>query len=154
MKRIRTASLRLLIAVAIAATAGLGGMAASAAASGPAPPGKEVVEFTCEGLGSITVSVPRSENNFGAGQIVGEKGHGIPVSITSTLTDLTTSSVVFSETRQSGHGNGHRNQATTDCKGVFFEGPASEFFGSELPPGVEGTDTLRGSLDVKVILKP
>jgi hypothetical protein len=153
MKRIRTTSLRLLSAVAIAAT-GLGGMTASAAASGPAAPGKEVVEFTCEGLGSITVSVPRSENNFGAGQIVAEKGHGIPVSITSTLKDLNTSSVLFSETRKAGHGNGHRNQATTDCKGVFFEGPASELFGSELPPEVKGTDTLLGSLDVEVILKP
>src|SRR5438093_13609438 len=50
-----------------------------ASASGPAAAGKELIDLNCEGIGPVTVSVPRSENNNGAGQLVGEKGHGIPV---------------------------------------------------------------------------
>jgi hypothetical protein len=128
--------------------------AGGASASGPAPPGKEAIELSCEGLGPLTVSVARSENNNGAGQIVGEKGHGMPVSSTFTLTDVSTSTLIDEESKVTGGGHAHHNQATTGCSGVLFEGPASAFFGEgPLPEGVSSGDTIRASLVIDVILK-
>src|SRR2546426_9998239 len=109
MKRIALA----LLASAVAATALL---SSTAAASGPAPPGKEIIEVQCEGVGSITVSVSRSEHAHGVGQIVGQKGHGIPVLNTFTLTDVTTGEVLFSETETTGGGNANHNQRTTRAR--------------------------------------
>jgi hypothetical protein len=102
----------------------------------------------------VTVSVPPSENNNGAGQIVGAKGHGIPVSFTTTITDVSTGTVLFSETHRVGHGHAHRNQPTTKCTGSF-EATAAQFFegGGGLPPGVEPTDLIRGTFEVLVIIK-
>lgn len=142
-----------LLLLLLAATAAIGLVASTASASGPAAPGKDLVQITCDGLGTITVSVQRGENSNGAGQIVGQKGHGIPVSFTFTLTDVTTSTVIDSETTATGHGNGHPNQPATHCSGVIFEGPASDFFGPQLPPGVAPTDTIRATIDGFVIVK-
>ena len=80
----------------LAVTAATGVVAATASASGPAAPGKELVQITCDGLGMLTVSVQRGQNGNGAGQIVGAKGHGIPVEFTFTLTDVTTATVLRS----------------------------------------------------------
>ena len=63
--------------------------------------------MTCDELGTITVSVQRGENANGAGQLVEATGHGIPVAATLTLTDLTSSTVLASETTATGQGNGH-----------------------------------------------
>src|SRR5438552_1919419 len=93
---------------------------AAATASGPAPPGKDIITVTCAGVGTFDVSVPRSENNNGAGQIVGEKGHGIGVTFTFTLFDVTTNTIIFSDTGAVGGGNAHPNQETTTCTGTFF----------------------------------
>jgi hypothetical protein len=128
---------------------------ASASASGPAAPGKDIIQLDCAGLGHVTVSVQRGQNSNGAGQIVGAQGLGIPVSITFTVTDLTKNAVVFSDTSASGNGNGHPNQATILCTGTQFQGSASDFFaGGPLPAGVAATDTIRASLTANVILKP
>ena len=125
-----------------------------AAASGPAPPGKELIDLDCEALGPVTVSVSRGDSN-GVGQIVGEKGHGIPVAFTTTVTDVTTDTVLASSSSAVGGGHAHRNQATTSCSGVLFAGPASLLFGGgPLPPGVAATDTIEVSIVVDVILKP
>jgi hypothetical protein len=113
-----------------------------------------VLHLNCVGLGDIAVSVPPSQNNNGAGQLVGEKGHGIPVAVTFTLTDVTTKTVLDSESSAVGRGNAHRNQKTTTCSGVVFSGPASVFFeGGRLPPGVASTDTIQGSIVAHVIIK-
>jgi hypothetical protein len=126
----------------------------SAAASGPAPPGKDVINLTCVGFGPVTVSVPRSESNNGVGQLVDTKGFGIPVSFTFTVTDVTTSTVIDSESSAVGGGNAHPNQPTTTCSGVVFSGPASVFFGpGPLPPGVAPTDTIEVSISGEVIVK-
>src|SRR5215218_641020 len=117
---------RLLCGVAVVAAA-LAVFTAGASASGPAPPGKDLVDLNCEGIGPITVSVPRSESNNGVGQLVGEKGHGIPVAFTFTLTDVTTNTVLDSESSAVGGGHAHRNQETTRCSGVVFSGLASDF---------------------------
>ncbi len=125
----------------------------AAYASGPAPPGKELVELTCQGLGSITVSVPSGKRTNGVGQIVEVKGHGIPVASTGTATDLTTEKVVQEVSSATGHGNGHPNQETTKCEGVVFKGLASEL-GGVPPEGVKPTDEIELSIVVDVIIKP
>src|SRR6266480_2484531 len=144
---------RILLALAASAVAATGALTGTAAASGPAPPGKEVIELQCEGLGPVTVSVQRPESSQGAGQIVGEKGHGIPVSFTFTLTDRSSGEVIINEPELKGGGNAHPNQSTTTCKGTAFEGEAASIFGEELPPEVEPGDTVRGEFEAQIIVK-
>jgi hypothetical protein len=143
-------SVLLLLATIVAI---MGIAAAAASASGPAAPGKEVIQLTCDGLGPIPISVQRGENANGAGQIVDAKGHGIPVNATLTLTDLTTSTVLGTEVTATGQGNGHPNQPATHCSGVLFQGSASDFFGTDLPPGVAPTDTVELTIDAFAIIK-
>jgi len=83
-----------------------------AAASGPAPPGKELIDLDCEALGPVTVSVSRGDSN-GVGQIVGEQGHGIPVAFTTTVTDVTTDTPLANSSSAVGGGHVQPNHATT-----------------------------------------
>jgi len=145
---------KLLLVVLLVATASAGVVAAAASASGPAAPGKELVQLNCDGLGTIVVSVQRGENANGAGQIVDANGHGIAVDATLTLTDLTTATVVGSETTSTGDGNGHPNQPVTHCTGVLFQGYASDFPGTDLPPGVAPSDTVQLTIDGFAVIKP
>jgi hypothetical protein len=148
---------RIVLALAVSAIAVASIFAATATASGPAAPGKELTEIECPGFGRITVSTPKSGHgsNKSAGQIVGEKGHGLPVSFTFTVTDVTTEKVVFTETEPSAPGRTRSGQATTTCTGIPIEVPAPVFFeGHELPPGVSATDTIRANFEVQVIIKP
>jgi len=140
------------LALLLAATVATGIGAATASASGPAAPGKELVQLTCDGLGTITIAVQRGDNANGAGQLVDMKGHGISVENTFILTDLTTSTVVDTEVRTTGQ-NGHSNQPATHCSGVLLEVSASDFFGTDLPPGVAPTDTVQLTLEALAILK-
>jgi hypothetical protein len=151
----RDADEALTSALLATAAAIMGIVAASASASGPAKPGKEVVLLTCDRLGTILVAVQRGANANGAGQIVDANGHGIPVDATLTLTDLTTSTVIDTQMTATGHGSGHPNQAATHCTGVLLQGPASDFpFDTGLPPGVAPTDTVQLSIDTFAIIKP
>ena len=143
-----------LLLVLCAVTAATGLAVATASASGPAAPGKELIQLTCDALGTISVSVQRGENANGAGQIVDEQGHGIAVEAMLTLTDLTMSTVLGTGTTATGHGNGHPNQSTTRCSGVLFHGPATDFFGPDLPPSLQPTDTLQLTIDGLAIIKP
>jgi hypothetical protein len=145
--------LRRLIYTGGAIAAVLAVFTGNAAASGPAPPGKILISATCEGT-RITVSVQRGETSKGAGQIVGAKGHGITVAFTFTLTDVNTVTVLNTESRLTGGGNAHPNQATTTCSGVTFLASAEELFGEELPPGVSKGDTIEGSFVIQGIFKP
>jgi hypothetical protein len=140
----------LLLLFVATATAGI----ATAAASGsnPVAPGKELVQLSCDGLGTTTVSVQRGANANGAAQIVDAKGHAIPVEAALTLTDLTTATVLGSETTATG--NGHFNQPATHCYGVLFQGPASDFFGADLPPGVAATNIVQLTIDGFAVIKP
>jgi hypothetical protein len=147
---------RIVLALALSAIATTL-FAATAAASGPAAPGKETVEVECEGLGSLTVSAPRSEHSKGVGQIVGQQGHGKPVSVTFTLTDVTTGTLLFTHQEHLGGEGSHAQQATTQCSAVLAEVPASAFFeeAPELPPGVEPTDIIRASFEpLVIVVKP
>jgi hypothetical protein len=141
-----------IVFVLVGAISLLSAYAGPAAASGPAPKGKEVVEIQCEGLGSLTVSVPRSEKNWGAGQVVGQKGHGIPTAVSFSATDLRTGEVLASENSVKGGGHANSHQPATNCSATF-EVPASEFFEGQLPEEVEPDDTIRVDLLVKVVIK-
>jgi hypothetical protein len=143
---------RFLSAVTVVAVSVLAA-ASPASASGPAAPGKEILTIDCQGIGTLTVSVQRGENSNGVGQIVGAKGHGIPVRFSFTVLDVTTGDVVFSDTESVGGGHAHPNQPTTACSFTEFEGTAAEVFDGELPPGVEPTDVVRGVGTVDVIIK-
>jgi hypothetical protein len=144
---------RLLCGVA-ATLATLAVFTGGASASGPAPPGKQLIELNCEGIGPVTVSIPRGRSHSSAGQIVGEKGHGIPVASTFTVTDLSIPAVLNTESTVVGGGHAHPNQAATTCSGVVFSGTASEFFGEgPLPPEVLAADTIEATIEVDVILK-
>jgi hypothetical protein len=127
----------------------------AAVASGPAAPGKQIINLTCDQLGPVTVSVaPSQHDNNGVGQIVGSAGHGIPVAFTTTVTDTTTDAILDVSSSAVGGGNAHRNQSTVHCSGVVFSAPASVFFGSDpLPPGVSATDIIEVSIDGQVIPK-
>jgi len=148
MRRTRTLGLCLLAALALAIVP-----AGSASASGPEPPGKEIIEINCGGT-PVTVAPPASGHAQGTAQIVGAKGHGTPVTVVVNITDLNTGEVVVSETHTKGNGHAHPNQATTRCSLPVFEGEASEVFGTELPEGVAGTDIVRVALEVDFVTKP
>jgi hypothetical protein len=142
---------RILLTLAVAGVSA-SALAGSAAASGPAAPGKRLVEVNCEGsLGAITVSLPPSERAKGAGQVVGEHAHGIAAATTFTVTDVTTSKVLFHETETR---PGHDNQSTIACKSAPVTEEASKFFGEELPPGVAPTDMISIEFEVHIIPKP
>jgi hypothetical protein len=145
---------RSILALTVGALATASIFAATAAGSGPAAPGKETVEINCAGVGTLTVSVPRPEHSRGAGQIVGQKGHGIPTATGFTVTDVTKGTVLFSESHPVGGGHAHPNQPTTQCNATVFEGPASVFFEGHEPPGVEPSDTVRASFEALVIVQP
>jgi hypothetical protein len=145
---------RIILALAVGAITTIGLFPAGAAASGPAAPGKKIVQLGCEGLGEVTVSAPGPEGSSGAGQIVGQNGHVIVVSSRSLVLDISTFSLLKEETRESGGGNGHPNQPTLSCSGISFEGTASEFFGSELPPGVGPENLIIAGSEDQVIVKP
>jgi hypothetical protein len=144
---------RIIIVCVAAVAAALALWAGTALASGPAPPGKEILQITC-GSDTFSIAVPRGEDAFGAAQIVGQKGHGIPVALEFSIFDVTTNTLLFSGPTAVGHGHAHPNQPVTSCTVVFFEGAAADFFGSEpLPAGVAPSDIIRASLTVAVILK-
>jgi hypothetical protein len=138
----------------LAVTAAFGVFAGSAAASGPAAPGKQTVVLTCDGFPNpLTVAVAPGQNSNGAGQIVDMKGHGIPAAFNFTVTDMTTAMLLDSEPSVVGNGNAHQNQQTTHCSGVEFDGSASAFFGTQLPSGVSPDDQIVATIDVWVVLK-
>jgi hypothetical protein len=148
---------RIVLALAVSAITVASIFIGTAAASGPAAPGKELTEIECPGLGLVTVSTPKQGHGSSksVGQIVGEKGHGLPVSFTFTAFDVTTATVVFAETEQSAPGRARSDRTTTTCTGIPFEAPASVFFEShELPSGVAPTDTIRANFEAQVIVKP
>jgi hypothetical protein len=146
---------RTILAIGVVATALALVVAAPAVAVTKVAPGHEEETVECAGLGTLTLSVQRSEN-FGAVQIVGQQGHLIPVAFEFQLLNLTQGTVIFSESAAVGNGNAHPNQATTTCSIVFFEGPASELElepGEQLPPDVLPTDILRAEFTAIVIAK-
>jgi hypothetical protein len=144
---------RIMITCLTATAIALVVLAGSAAASGPAAPGKEALQLNCGG-DTFTIAVPRGEDAVGAAQIVGHDGHAIPVRIGFSIVDLTTHTLLESGSTAVGGGHAHPNQTTATCTVPIFDGTAADFFGSEpLPPGVAPTDVIRASLSVDAILQ-
>jgi len=154
MKR-RFICISLLSATAAVAALGVGVAGASGpgggAGNGTGNNGRGVQSITCAGT-DFMVAVPNPEGSNGAGQIVGAKGHGIPVTGTFTITDTTAGVVLDSEPFGV---PGHPNQTTTECTSTSLIGTVGDIFPPDapLPPGVSPTDTVVGSLDVFVVLK-
>ena len=138
-------------------------VAAPAMASGPLPPGKvkqgQVYSANCGGDNVSVILAANGgtgANSNGAAQFVDKAGHVIPVVFTFTVADITTSTILSQESNSIGKGNGdsaHPNQPTISCGILLFDGAASDFFGSDLPPGVGAGDEIRFTLGVTAILK-
>jgi hypothetical protein len=89
-------------------------------AAGVGNAGREQQVLTCTGLGTITVTVTTTTNDHSVAWGVGtvsSRLHGIPVSFTGTVTDLTTSTVLDSFFEAKGHGSGMHNQPTITAEG-------------------------------------
>ena len=150
--------LRVLGMASAAAALALGG-ASIAFASGPAKDtgngngstGRGTLQADCSNFQSYTVSVPNPDGARGVAQIVAEQGHFIPAGGEFTIVDETQGTTLETDTFAD---TGHKNQDTIECTGTIFTGLASDFFGTDLPPGVNAGDTITGSFDVNVIPRP
>jgi hypothetical protein len=136
--------------------------AAAAFASGPGGGsgngsgnnGRSQVLIHCANGQDYTVAITNGGNSNGAGQIVDAKGHGVVANGTFTVTDTTANVVLFQG--PIGHGNGHGNQATTECTGQAFGGTVADLGPPPpggYPVGVSPSDAVVGSFDVFVVLK-
>jgi hypothetical protein len=103
--------------------------------------GREQQTLTCEGLGTITVTVTTTTNHsvaWGVGT-VSSSLHGIPVSFSGTITDLTTNTVLDTFFQAKGKGNGMHNQPTVTCTSPPETAKAGELGipGTAVPGGGE-----------------
>jgi hypothetical protein len=116
--------------------------------------GRQQSTIDCSNGQSYTVAVPQGGNSNGAGQIVDEMGHGIPVTGTFTVFDTTADVVLFEG--PIGHGNGHSNQTTIECTGQSFTGSVADLGPPPpggWPAGVLPSDSVVGTFDVFVVLQ-
>lgn len=139
------------------------GVASLALVLGPAWPaqagqatGHNTETVNCEGLGTIEISTQdtHSDTNWGAVQIVGASGHLIPVSFTFTFENLTTDTVLFSDSQAKGGGHASSQQSTVTCSETFT-GTWAEIGepGEPLPEGVGENDVLQFTLSAEAIVK-
>jgi hypothetical protein len=115
--------------------------------------GREQQTLTCTGLGTITVTVTTTTNDHSVAWGVGTVSsslHGIPVSFSGTVTDLTTNTVLDSFFQAKGQGNGMHNQPTITCTAP----PEMATAGDLGIPGVDPNDLIEFDLSVQVVLKP
>ena len=88
-------------------------------AAGAANAGRIHMTLFCTGgLGQVTVTVTNTTNEhsvaWGTGKL-SNRLHGIPVSFSGTVTDLTTNTLLFSFNQAKGKGHGMHNQPTVTC---------------------------------------
>lgn len=122
-------------------------------AAGVGNAGREQQVLTCTGLGTITVTVTTTTNDHSVAWGVGTVSsglHGIPVSFSGIVTDLTTDSVLDSFFQAKGQGNGMHNQPTIACTAP----PETATAGELGIPGVDPNDVIEFDLTVQVVLKP
>ena len=115
--------------------------------------GREQQTLTCAGRGTITVTVTTTTNDHSVARGVGtvsSRLHGIPVSFSGTITDLTTSTVLDSFFQAKGQGNGMHNQPTITCTAP----PETATAGELGIPGINPNDVIEFDLSVEVVLKP
>jgi len=122
-------------------------------AAGAANAGKGQVILTCTGLGTITVTTTTTKNDNSLGWGIGKISsslHGIPVSFSETVTDLTTNTVLDSFGQAKGDGNGMHNQSTVTCDAP----PETATAGEVGIPGVNPSDIIQFDFSAQVVLKP
>jgi hypothetical protein len=111
---------------------------------------------SCDGLGTITIATQptNSDQNWGAVQIVDASGHLIPVAFTFTFEDLTTDTVLFSDSSGKGSGHANNQQSTVTCS-ESATGTWAEIGepGEPAPPGVGEDDILQFTLSAQAIVK-
>lgn len=121
--------------------------------AGAASAGRMQQTLTCTGLGTVTVTVTSTTNNhsvaWGTGK-VSSSLHGIPVSFSGSVTDLTTNTVLFTFNQAKGHGHGMHNQPTVDC----MSPPTTTTAGAAGIPGVNPSDVVQMDFSAQVALKP
>ena len=115
---------------------------------------REQQTLTCTGLGTITVTVTTTTNDHSVAWGVGTVSsslHGIPVSFSGTITDLTTHTQLDSFFQAKGKGNGMHNQPTVTCTSPPEIATAGEMGGI---PGVDDSDLIQFDFSAQVVLKP
>jgi hypothetical protein len=136
---------RLFVLLAVAAVA--------LVAAGVGSAGREQQTLDCTGLGTITVTVTTTTNDnsvaWGVGT-VSSSLHGIPVSFSGTVTDLTTNTVLDTFFQAKGHGNGMHNETTVTCTSP----PEIVTAGEAGIPGVDPTHMIEFAFSAEVVLKP
>jgi len=116
--------------------------------------GREQQVLTCTGLGTITVTVTSTTNDHSVAWGVGTVSsslHGIPVSFSGTITDLTTKTQLDSFFQAKGKGSGMHNQPTITCTSPPQVSTAGELGGI---PGVNDSDLIEFDFSAQVVLKP
>ena len=116
--------------------------------------GREQQQLTCGGgLGTITVTVTTTTNDHSVAWGVGtvsNRLHGIPVSFSGTITDLTAGVVLDTFFQAKGHGNGMHNQPTVTC-----DSPPETATAGELGiPGIDASDVIEFDFSAQVLLRP
>ena len=115
--------------------------------------GRQQQVLDCAGLGTVTVTVTSttSENSvaWGTGKI-STSLHGIPVSFSGTVTDLTTNTVLFEFAQAKGQGNGMQNQPSVACASA----PETATAGELGIPSVDPNDIVEQAFTAQVVLKP
>ena len=122
-------------------------------AAGVGNAGREQQQLTCTGLGTITVTVTTTTNDqsvaWGVGT-VSNRLHGIPVSFSGTITDLTTNTILDTFFQAKGHGNGMHNQMTVTCTSP----PETATAGELGIPDINPDDVIEFAFSAEVVLKP
>jgi hypothetical protein len=125
----------------------------SLVAATAASAGRTQQVLDCQGLGTVTVTVTSttSDNSvaWGTGK-VSTSLHGIPVSFSGTVTDLSTGTVLFSFSQAKGQGNGMHNQPSVACTSP----PETDTAGNLGIPGVNPGDLIEQDFSAQVVLKP
>lgn len=139
--------MRRLLALPIVATIAL-------VVAGVSNAGRIQQQLTCTGgLGTVTVTVTNTTNDhsvaWGTGK-VSNSLHGIPVSFTGTITDLTTDTQLDSFTQAKGQGHGMHNQPTVTCSSP----PETATAGELGIPGIDPSDVIEFDSSAQVVLKP
>jgi len=122
-------------------------------AAGVGSAGREQQVLTCTGLGTITVTVTTTTNDHSVAWGVGTVSsslHGIPVSFSGTVTDITTNTLLDSFYQAKGKGHGMHDQPTVSCSGP----PETATAGELGIPDVDPDDVIEFDFTAEVVLKP
>lgn len=128
-------------------------LAAALLAAATANAGRIQQTLTCTGYGTLTVTTTNTTSDhsvaWGTGK-VSSSLHGIPVSFSGSITDLTTHTLLFSFSQAKGKGNGMHNQTTVSCSSPPVRMSAREAG----IPGVNPSDIVEQAFTAVVVIKP